>query len=494
MRSMSFRARLTLRWTVAFGLLLGLANIIVYMGIRGFLVGDLDAQLRTLAGTELASAMDTLPLHVHDFPDAVFADQSVAQKFVQVLTADGGVVVQSPVLGTSPALVPPDELRAAASSGRPLVFDATVLRRPARMIALPTAAGGQHLVVAVGVFTERLQTGLRRTAALLSLVWLGGLGLTALLGAVISSRALAPVARITDRAAAIARGNFSARLDPPAVDDEIGRMTTLLNRMLERLHAALEANRRFAADASHELRGPLTAMLGEIDVTLKRERSAAEYRETLTIVRERMQDVVALAENLMLLVRAQEGGASHIGEVDIVSRLDHAVGQTAAAAAARGIEVKLTGIPDMVAYGDEHLLARVFDNLLRNAVQYNRDGGTVEVTGHFEEAAGDWTTGFAVVEIRDTGSGIAEQDRDRIFERFYRTDESRSRRTGGVGLGLSICREIVTLFGGTVRVLASSPEGSTFEVRLPGARASAGSKTEVIVRGGASIRRPARGA
>jgi signal transduction histidine kinase len=235
-------------------------------------------------------------------------------------------------------------------------------------------------------------------------------------------------------------------------------------------------------------------MLGEIDVTLKRERSPDEYRETLTIVRERMQDVVALAENLMLLVRAQEGGASHIGEVDIVSRLDHAVGQTAAAASARGLEVKLTGIPDMVAYGDEHLLARVFDNLLRNAVQYNRDGGTVEVTGHFEEAAGDWTTGFAVVEIRDTGSGIAEQDRDRIFERFYRTDESRSRRTGGVGLGLSICREIVTLFGGTVRVLASSPEGSTFEVRLPGARTSAGSKTEVIVRGGASIRRPARGA
>jgi two-component system OmpR family sensor kinase len=468
MSSMSFRARLTLRWTLAFGLLLGLANITVYLGVRGFLVGDLDAQLRTLAGTELASAVDTIPLHVHDFPDTVFSDQSVAQKFVQVLTAEGEVVVQSAALGSSPPLVPRDELLAAGEAPPP-VFAVTVLGRPGRMIALPTDADGKRLVVAVGVFTERLQTGLRRTAILLVLVWLGGLGLTALLGAVISSHALAPVAWITERAAAIARGNFSARLDPPTVDDEIGRMTTLLNRMLERLHAALEANRRFAADASHELRGPLTAMLGELDVTLKRERSPDEYRETLTIVRERMKDVVELAENLMLLVRAQEGRTSHIGEVSIIPRLRHAVEQVAADAAARGIEVTFATVPDMVAYGDEHLLARVFDNLLRNAVQYNRPGGRVEVTGHFEEAAGDWTTGFAVVEIRDTGRGIAEEERERVFERFYRTDESRSRRTGGVGLGLSICREVVTLFGGTVRIVASSPEGSTFEVRLPGA-------------------------
>ncbi len=493
MSSISFRARLTLRWTLAFGLLLGLANLTVYMGVRWFLVGDLDAQLRTLAGTELASALDTFPLHVHEFPDTVFADQSVAGKFVQVLQPDGKVVVQSAVLGSSPALVPPDELR-AAGNGPPPVFPVSVLGRPARMIALPTTVGGQQLVVGVGVFTERLRTGLRRTASLLVLVWLGGLGLTALLGAIISSRALAPIGRITDQAAAIARGDFSARLDPPLVDDEIGRMTALLNRMLDRLHAALEANRRFAADASHELRGPLTAMLGELDVTLKRDRSADEYRETLAIVRERLQDVVVLAENLMLLVRAQEGRARHLGEVAIVPRLRHAIDQVAATAAARGIEVRLTGIPDMVAYGDEHLLARVFDNLLRNAVQYNHDGGRVEVTGHFEDAAGDWTTGFAVVEIRDTGRGIADEDRERVFERFYRTDESRSRRTGGVGLGLSISREVVTLFGGTVRVLASSPEGSTFEVRLPGARASADSTTEVILGGGASIPRPARGA
>jgi two-component system OmpR family sensor kinase len=492
MTAMSFRARLTLRWTLAFGLLLGLANITVYMGIRGFLVGDLDAQLRTLAGTELASAVDTLPLHVHDFPETVFTDQSVAEKFVQIIAPDGRVVVQSAVLGSSPALVPADELRASEGS-RPPIFGVTVLGRPARMIALPADDDGQRLLVAVGVFTDRLQTGLRRTAGVLMLVWLGGLGMTALLGTVIAARAVAPIARITDRAAAIARGNFSARLDPPPVDDEIGRMSTLLNRMLERLHAALEANRRFAADASHELRGPLTAMLGELDVTLKRDRTAEEYRETLDVVRERLREVVDLTGDLMLLVRAQEGQAKHVVEVALVPRLRQALRSVVAAAGERQIELRLDALPDMVAYGDEHLLARVFENLLRNAVQYNRDGGRVEVSGHFDDAAGEWTTGFAVVEIRDTGNGIPEADRDRIFERFYRTDESRSRRTGGVGLGLSICREVVTLFGGSVRVLASSPEGSTFEVRLPGARGSAESTTEVILDREASIQPPARG-
>src|SRR5690606_34931594 len=117
-------------------------------------------------------------------------------------------------------------------------------------------------------FTDRREATLREVRALLIGVGFGSLVLTAMLGMTLASRALAPVGRITTQAAAIAKGEFAARLDEPAADDEIGRMTRLLNEMLDRLRAALDANRNFAADASHELRGPLTAMLGEIDVTM----------------------------------------------------------------------------------------------------------------------------------------------------------------------------------------------------------------------------------
>ncbi|MGE3843415.1 MAG: sensor histidine kinase, partial [Vicinamibacterales bacterium] len=256
------------------------------------------------------------------------------------------------------------------------------------------------------------------------------------------------------------------------VNDEIGRMTTLLNEMLERLHAALEANRRFAADASHELRSPLTAMAGEIDVALMRQRSPDEYRETLTVVRERLDELVALTENLMLLVRAAE--PQHevvVKEVALRPLLEDAVSRTRSAARARNITVELAELPPLVVYGDARLLARVFDNVVTNAVQYNRQAGRVTIRGRVEDALPDaWETGSVVVTVADTGSGIPREYWQKVFDRFYRLDRSRSRRTGGTGLGLALCRTIVGLFRGSIVIAASSPEGTTFEIRLPGQR------------------------
>ena len=144
------------------------------------------------------------------------------------------------------------------------------------MTALRTTRNGNTYLVAAGLYTDRLEAGLGRLGTLFAAIWLAAVGTTAMLGYVLASRALARIDRITVRAGAVARGDFAARLEDAAADDEIGRMTRLLNAMLERLDGAIQANRRFAADASHELRSPLTAMAGEIDVTLKRDRTAAD--------------------------------------------------------------------------------------------------------------------------------------------------------------------------------------------------------------------------
>ncbi len=265
------------------------------------------------------------------------------------------MISQSTVLKNGPALVPTDVQRAALD-GRAPIFSVVADGRPARMVALAARKDGQAYVVAVGLFSQPVLTTLSRLAWLLVGISLAGLAATGLAGYMLATRALAPVAHVTERAARIARGDFSARLNPSPVDDELGRMTGLLNEMLERLHGAVEANRRFASDASHELRSPLTAVLGEIDVTLKRPRVAAEYRESLVIVHDRIKQLTEMTEQLMILVRAQEG--LMVGATEVA--LEPLVREVAAAAAPLAVERHVTlsigAIDDAVIYADRLLL------------------------------------------------------------------------------------------------------------------------------------------
>ena len=463
---LSFRTRLTLRWALAFGAVLALAHAAVYAGARAFLIRDLDAQLRTLAATELASAADEpgQGLHLHEFP--IDPTQGYADKFVQLISAEGEVLMQSPSLRGSAALVD-RAARTAALEHRSPVFDVSVRGRPGRMIAL-TTDGTPRYLVAVGVLTDKLTDALTQLRALLVIVWIGALAVTAVIGFSLASRALVPIQRITHTAVAIARGEFDTRLDEPTVLDEIGRMTRLLNEMLDRMRGAIDANRRFASDASHELRGPLTAMLGEIDVALKRERSPAEYRESLEVLRERLRRMQSLTEDLMMLVRAQERRAAVVAEVRVRDLLQHVTEATADLAKTTGVTVTVDAPADLVVYGDQPLFERAFENLVRNGIQYNREGGTVDVRARFAPAADVWAPDMVTIAIQDSGTGIPEDARERVFERFYRVDPSRSRRTGGTGLGLAITREIVQLFKGVIHVARSSGDGTEIEVQLPG--------------------------
>lgn len=470
MRSLSFRARLTLRWTAAFGCVLALTCLGVYAGARAFLFNDLDAQLRTLAGTELASATDgARGIHFHEFPAEEVAG-AYAGKFAQLFDSRGALLSQSEVLDNGPTLVSLDAQRAALD-GRAPVFSVSAAGRPARMVALSTRKDGEAFVVAVGLFTDQLLATLRRLAWLLVAASVLGLGVTAVIGHMLATKALEPVAHVTERAARIARGDFSARLDPASVDDELGRMTGLLNEMLERLHGSVQANQRFAADASHELRSPLTAMLGEIDVTLKRERAAEDYRESLVIVRDRIRQLAEMTEQLMILVRAQEGQVIGATEVELEPLAHEVVAAAGRYAEERQVTVLVGPMDHAVIYADRMLLARVLDNLVRNAVQYNRAGGHVAVSAEVEDSGGtEWTAAHTVLRVTDTGHGIPDSDREKVFERFFRVERSRNRRTGGAGLGLSIASEVVRLFGGTIRVASSTPDGTTIEVRMPGGR------------------------
>lgn len=476
MKRASFRLRLTLYWVASFGALLAGAHATIYWGSRVYAYRDLDANLRTLAATELASALDDYEgLHLHEFPVDSLGRANFSDKFVQILDATGSIILQSDVLGGVGPLVS-GTLLAEALAGKAPTASVVLHGRSGRITVLRGDDDGRVYCVALGLFTDPLETTLHDLAWMLGIVWLASVGLTAAIGFGLAARALKPIDEITRRASRIAEGEFTARLDPPVVDDEIGRMTRLLNAMLDRLHAAIEANRNFAADASHELRGPLTALRGEIDVVLQRDRSAAEYVETLHLLDRRVADLTSLTEDLLLLARIQEGRAAiSVTEIPLDSFLRGIVERFEKSASERRIRILVEDLPRAVVYGDERLLERALANVVRNAIQYNHDGGTVRIRGRVEAepaAEQDERDGYVVIDVEDTGSGIEVADRERVFERFYRTDRSRSRRTGGHGLGLAICREVVTLLRGTIRVVRSSGSGATFELRLPGENAN----------------------
>jgi signal transduction histidine kinase len=472
--SLSLRARLTLRWTVAFGLVLTLALLLVFIGARTFGYAALDLHLRTVAATELASSTDQgAPIHLHEFPVGALNHSEFAPKFSLIYAADGTLVAHTG--GFRPGDMELDhEFREDALAGRTPLIDIEWQGRHGRLIALRAEGeSGQPYVLAVGVLADRLDENLTRLLWVLLGVWGAALGVTAIVGYHLASRALQPIDLITQRAGEIARDRIDARLDPPGTDDEIGRMTRLLNEMLDRLHGVIDANRRFAADASHELRSPLTAIAGEIDVALKRERSAAEYEETLRVVRQQLSEMFTLADNLTLLVQAEErADAVPLRPVPIDVLLAGVAHRLASLAAQRQVHL---AVPERVApgfrvFGDADLMARALDNVVGNALQYTPAGGRVDVGVEWQPPPdGDtWTPGRVRLLVRDTGPGIPLDEWERIFDRFYRLDASRSRRTGGTGLGLAITRAIVTLFGGTVRVVESRARARSSGDRLPG--------------------------
>ncbi len=488
---MPFRVQLTLWWALAFGLLLAAANVAIYTAFDVYLRRDLDRKVRTVAAAEIASSTDGAGIHLHPLPTEALADGEFSDTFVQILAADGTVRLASPTIEDLPALVGPEVVRAALNGRAPLV-SLEVGGRRSRAAVLRAETGGQRYAVMVGVFRDGIDAHLSRLAWVLAFVWLAGLATTAALGYWLTSRALAPVVGISRRAARIARGDFAARLDPPVRLDEVGEMTRALNEVLDRLHGALEAHRRFAADASHELRTPLTAMTGEIDVALLRPRTADEYCETLQVVRERLSSVTALCEDLVLLVHAQEGAQGlELREVPLLPQVLRSAASIAGAAAGRGIRIETRDLPDLTAYADPRLLARVLDNVLANAVFYNRDGGLIEISGGADDQPDAAAVETVVITVSDTGPGIPPAEFERVFDRFYRLDQSRASGSGGTGLGLAICREVVGVLRGSIRIASSSRDGTTVEIRLPGRVASSRRISGPLVDPAAS-REPAR--
>jgi heavy metal sensor kinase len=314
--------------------------------------------------------------------------------------------------------------------------------------------------VTAGEPVDDLQETLREVRYRLLLGFGGLLVVLAVLPAWFVTRALRALRRLSAEADGVGPHTPERRLGQGGLEREVEPLVAALNRALDRLAAAYERQRRFTADAAHELRTPLSALRAQCEVTLRRPREPAELREALEAAHRTALRLGEIVESLLALSRLEgEHDAVGRGPVDLAQAAREAVGVNAAAAAAKGVALTAELPQTLPAAGHHGLLVECISNLVENAVRYTPTGGSVRVGG----AAAPSPRIF----VEDTGVGIPEEDQARIFDRFYRVDKARSRAEGGTGLGLAIAREIARLHGGEVTVRSQPGRGSRFEVSLP---------------------------
>ena len=440
---MSLRARLTLAAALAVAVAVAVASVVAYVAVRSELRGEVDEAL-----AERAQAIGAIRIGVAPFQENQF--------FLRIpnpqLGGPGGYIQVVGPEGTIRA--PGDDLElpvdartreARTRGGEPFYSDAEVAGTHVRILTTPAREG--YAVQIARPLTE-VDDSLDRLRTILVLIALGGIGLAAALGLVVSRTALAPVRRLTEATEEVTETRDLSRRMADEGADELGRLAASFNTMLAALEDSARSQRRFVADASHELRTPLTSLRTNIDVLARADAlPPEEHEQLLADVAEQLAEMSELVAELVALDRAEEAPAD-LEEV----RLDLLAAE--AIERARRNSNGVTFTPDLqesTVRGVQGSIERAVGNLLDNAAKWSPPEGDVEVSVRDGE-----------VVVRDHGPGIDESDLPYIFDRFYRAPSARGRP--GSGLGLAIVRQVAEAHGGSVAV--ERPEGGGTLVRM----------------------------
>ncbi len=467
---MSVRLRLTLWYVALLAVILLVFGGGMYVVLALSMLGEVDRTLETRAA-DLQNSV-TAAVAVQRDPFILFARGHIslpeADTFampgvlvqVQLDGPDGPQVSRSENLGDKMIVISPTTL-ARVKRGESAYANLTIDNVPLRVYVAPLTARSRNIgVIVVAQSLRNVYFTLTRVATILLGGMAASLVLAFLVGAFLAHHALAPIDRITQTARGITRaGDLTRRIEEARTQDEVGRLTSTFNEMLGRIEELFRAQQRFVADVSHELRSPLTAIRGNLDLFRRGAADDPEARQqaiqAIDSESERMQRLVA---DLLLLARADEGVTLQKQLVELDTIMLEVYRQ--ARVTAGGVKVCLGSEDQALVMGDPDRLKQLLLNLVDNAITYTPSGGEVRLS---LERDSQWVR----VSVTDTGIGIPAQDLPRIFDRFYRVDKARSREKGGTGLGLAIVKWIAQVHGGQVDVKSEVGKGSEFVVRLP---------------------------
>lgn len=443
-RATSVRMRLTLWYTLALALIVLVFSFSVYLFVKGRLFQQLNLQLEkdysAIAGEISEELGDTRDLEPESSTKLFLLVQGKNIYYQTGLYQKAGL----PVI-----------LRA------PSVKYQTVRSASGKRFRLMTGPAKSGLLLTVALDEETLWSGLHTLFLILALALPSALILAALGGSILASRLLKPVASMAHQAEKINAENLSERLPIQNPEDEFGKLASIFNRTLSRLQNAFERLQRFTADASHELRTPLTALQSVGEVALQEDLDAGAYRDRIGSMLEETARLTRLVDSLLLLTRADRGELLvSRKEHDVTRLVEKAVEDMRIMAEEKNQRLMTSLQSGTKGKVDEDTVRRALVNILDNAIKYTPQGGTISVQLQERE-------GQLIIEVTDTGRGIAAEHREKIFDRFYRIEKDRSREIGGAGLGLAIAKWAVEANGGRIELESKQNHGSTFRILLP---------------------------
>ena len=450
---------------VVLGLLV--SDVATYVLLQESLLGRIDTQLTSRSDVEAATSVISRECRSGPSGAVAFPVNTVTE----LLGSDGSVQVSCivGVFGSTPNAAPvlPKNLHPTGSDDplTPITVPGTGEVHQYRLTAWSeNSFNGQTVVLAIPI--DDVPATLAQLLRLELFISIAVISATAVLAWLIISIGLRPLRRMGAAAGVIAAGDLSRRVEPASSKTEIGRLGLALNAMLSQIEAAFAQSkaseqrlRRFIADASHELRTPLTSIRGYSEML---RRGAAESPSDAETARRRIEEesvrMSTLVDDMLLIARLDQGRPLESEPVNLQAIARDAVDDARVVAPQR--DIKLSADQPIVVTGDDTRLRQVVGNLVRNALVHTPASTPIEVAVTTEDS-------IARMTVSDHGPGLRADEMPRIFEPFYRADPSRSRDSGGAGLGLSIVNAVVAAHGGRVRVKETSGGGATFEVELP---------------------------
>lgn len=463
----SLRARLVVSFTVLLAAALAVSGVIVWLVAREAMTNDLDDFLRGKAML-LSRLMPAERLRIEPWMEQDLQVQE-RQFGVQVFHADGTPGGRSSTMSVEVPLTE-KALRSEHPAGGVIIETLRIGDKGWRVATHPRRDRWGEPVVMYAQAVIALDVLHVRENRLLG--WLVGSGAVMLVAGALAAQFLSrqwlrSVRTMEEASRGLGTSELARRrLFVPSDDAELAALAASFNHLLDRLESAHSTQQRFTADASHELRTPLTVLRGEIEVALRKPRTAEEYREVLVSNREEIERLTRLTDNMLALAHVDVGDAIAQREcIDAGELCSGVAARLQGLAAGRQIAIHVEvpeGGGSLTVSGDRLALERVMLNLVENAVRYSPGGESVVIR---LSKSPPWVE----VAVIDTGGGIAAEHLPHLFERFYRVDKARSRAHGGSGLGLSIVKALVEAHGGSVRVESVVGRGSTFTVKLPAA-------------------------
>jgi len=466
----SFRFELALRATAAMVAGTVALAAITFFALRSVLDSEIDASILNVASIQAASLTDAASgeMRFHEWeltPDEAASLRGLI-RYAQVWQADGVSLLRSRFMTTD---LPLDrEFLSQAADGALVWARARWEGAPIRTLYYPLERFGmaheRHVLQVAATLSSRNQM-LSRVAGFFALLVLV-MGATTYAGAGwLAGRAVGPVHEIIDQALSIRGGSLDRRIQAYAGVREYRRLVDVLNGMLERIHDAFEAQRRFTADASHELRSPLTAMRGELELALRRPREAEEYRRVVESTLEEVDRLSRITEDLLVLARSDSGAMEpRLETVEVGAVVSRVLDRLRGRAEVKGVALRLKAEGDAVATADPGLLGQVAWNLVDNGVKFTPTGGEVVVAVALEGPD-------LVLRVADSGPGFLHPEH--AFRRFFREDPARTHAqpSDGTGLGLAIVEAVAKAHGGSAQARNRPGGGAEVTVRVPAATA-----------------------